>query len=477
MNFLNKLKQNNLTENTKGSKYYDSTYSANLDVFTALSRFNDTDEIIEKFRKALAEDETIALANLLYILDIRNGKGERLLFKTIFKYLCKNNKELALKILPFISELGRWDYIFEGVNTTIDSDVTEIIKNQLKTDLKCKKPSLLAKWLPSHGTHNENSILAKTIIKKLGITEKEYRKILTDIRNKLNLIETSLTTKDYESIEFSHVPSKAMLKYNLAFTRNCEEKYKSYLIEVKKGNVKINTKGLFCYEIVENIALGLPVDEELYEAMWTNQKDILNGISDNFLVVADTSGSMTSYGCIPYANSIGLAIYLAERNNGIFKNHFITFADNPSMQEVIGKSIVEKVKNIKSIVGTTDIDKVFKLILKTAKENKIKQDEMPSKLIIVSDMEFDQGCTTKEGTNLQGWRETFDKEGYKLPKIIFWNVACNTMGVPATKFDNDVIMVSGFSTTILENLTKLEEFTPENAMMHSLKIYIEMLRG
>ena len=165
MSFLDALKKNNTISNTKDGEYYSSTYDANLDVFAGLSRYQDTDEIIRKYKIAFEEDKTLALANLLYILDIRDGKGERLLFKTIFGYLCKNEKESALKILPLISKLGRWDYILEGLDTQIDEEVVNLIKKQLEEDKVSDTPSLLAKWLPSHRTHNTVNETAKIIIR------------------------------------------------------------------------------------------------------------------------------------------------------------------------------------------------------------------------------------------------------------------------------------------------------------------------
>ena len=476
MSFLDKLKRNSTIENTKGSRYYASTYDANLDIFTGISRYNDTDEIINKFKKALAEDKTLALANLLYILDIRGGKGERLLFKTIFRYLCQNEKDLALIVLPKISEFGRWDYILEGLDTSIDTEVISLIKAQIENDKNSETPSLLAKWLPSHRTHGVKNDVAKLLIKKLNITEEEYRKTLTALRKKLNLIENNLTKRDYSSIDFEKVPTKAMLKYRESFNRNCNEKYAQYLADVQNGTKKINTSGLFCYEIVRNILLRLPVDASLFDVMWNNQKDFLNGYNKNLMVVADTSGSMQQYDCLPLSNAVGLAIYIAERNKGAFKNHFITFSENPKLQEVVGKDILDKVNNVECEVANTDIDKVFELLLNTAEKNNSKQDEMPSHLIIISDMEFDQGVYSKQGTNFEGWKKAFEGKGYKLPTIIFWNVAGNTMGVPTTKFENDVAMVSGFATTILEHLLKLEEYNPSIVMLETLEKYVNILQ-
>ena len=476
MSFLDKLKRNSTIENTKGSRYYASTYDANLDIFTGISRYNDTDEIINKFKKALAEDKTLALANLLYILDIRGGKGERLLFKTIFRYLCQNEKDLALIVLPKISEFGRWDYILEGLDTSIDTEVISLIKTQIENDKNSETPSLLAKWLPSHRTHGVKNETAKLLIKKLNITEEEYRKTLTALRKKLNLIENNLTKRDYSSIDFEKVPTKAMLKYRESFNRNCNEKYAQYLADVQNGTKKINTSGLFCYEIVRNILLRLPVDASLFDVMWNNQKDFLNGYNKNLMVVADTSGSMEQYDCLPLSNAVGLAIYIAERNKGAFKNHFITFSENPKLQEVVGKDILDKVHNVECEVANTDIDKVFELLLNTAEKNNSKQDEMPSHLIIISDMEFDQGVYSKHGTNFEGWEKAFEEKGYKLPTIIFWNVAGNTMGVPTTKFENDVAMVSGFATAILEHLLKLEEYNPSIVMLETLEKYVNILQ-
>ena len=261
MSFLDALKRKNTILNTKGGEYYSTTWNANLDVFAGLSRFNDTDEIIRKYKLALEEDETLALANLLYILDIREGKGERLLFKTMFRYLCQNEKELALKVLPHISKLGRWDYILEGIDTLIDNEVITLIKQQLEEDKLLENPSLLAKWLPSHRTHNTKNEMAHILINKLNVTEEEYRKTLSKLRKKINIIETKLSEKDYSAIDFEKVPTKAMLKYREAFSRNCLEAYNAYLEQVNRGEKKINTTGLYCYEIVKNIALGIPVDE------------------------------------------------------------------------------------------------------------------------------------------------------------------------------------------------------------------------
>lgn len=475
MNLLDSLKQKNTILNTKGSEYYRSTYDNNLDVFILLSRHMDDKKVLRMFHRALDENESLALANLLYLLDIRNGKGERHLFKLIYHDLCLNYPNLALKVLPFISELGRYDYLLVGINTPIEKETLDYIYQQLILDKTSDYPSLLAKWLPSHRTHGKNSLLARKLMKAYNLSEQEYRKLLSSLRSKLNIIEKNLTNKDYDKIEFAKVPSKAMLKYEGVFNTKMQDKFNNYKESLKEGKTKINTTGLFAYEIVGRAYHQ--EDSSLYDLMWEHQKDILHGNKTNILVVADTSGSMLSYKGIPYFTSVGLAIYLAEHNEGFFHNHFITFSDKPTLQIVKGKTLTEKIANMEEInAWNTDIDLVFKLILDVAMQNHLQEKDLPSHIIIISDMEFDTSVYSKEGTNYQGWKQAFKDKGYKLPTIIFWNVAGNSMGVPVTKFDNDVAIISGFSTHILDNLLTLESYTPISIMQEKLSTYLNLLK-
>ncbi len=379
--------------------------------------------------------------------------------------------------MPFISKLGRFDYILEGIDTSIYSEIISLIKKQLEEDLNSDNPSLLAKWLPSHRIHKTNSIVARKIMSGLNMSEKEYRKTLANLRKKLNIIERNLTERNYDNIDFNKVPTKAILKYRYAYYDNMTIKYEEYKSKVREGKAKVNTEGLFVYEVVKDLVLGHDVDSDLYDLMWTKQKDLLKDVNSNILVMADTSGSMTCCGGLPLATSIGLALYTAERNKGIFKNHFVTFSEKPYLCEVKGKNLKEKIENIPCYVANTDINKAFQLVLNTAVENKIKKDEMPSHILIISDMEFDAGVYSKRGTNFSGWKKNFEDKGFKLPKIVFWNVAAYTNGVPATKFDNDVALISGFSTNILENIFSIENYNPVEVMLEKLDKYLKMLKN
>lgn len=499
MNLSELLKKKNTIQNTKGGRYYSTTYDANLDLFAGISRENSDTELIKKFDAALNETKDLALANLLYLLDVRGGKGERRIFKVLFKYLCERYPEDATIVLKVIPELGRWDYVLEAIDTPVEKQAVKMIQSQLISDLSSDgNISLLAKWLPSLRTHNKTNKFAKNICKKLNLTEKEYRALLKLLRHKIGLVEHKLTDKQYDTIDFEKVPTKAMLKYKKTFSEKCKD-YSSYLNDVESGEKKINTNGLFCYEIVRkklNSGYLNPVNEKLLDLMWKNQKDFLKGNKNNVLVMADTSGSMTWDNNLPMSNSLGLAIYIAERNHGMFHNMFMTFSEQPRLQVLNGNTLSEKLNEIESIVSNTDIDAAFELLLNTAVENDLSQQDMPSHLIIISDMEWDMGVycgndpyTTstnpfgftyrnrpKPTTNFEGWKKAFSDAGYKLPQIIFWNVASRTQGLPATKFDGDVAMISGFNTSVLENILDPERLTPVGIMIDTLDKYLKIIK-
>lgn len=476
MNLLEGIQKKNTIYNTKGGMYYDTTFDDNLDLFSMVSRFDTDERILQLFDNAFYENKELALANLLYLLDIRNGRGERRIFQIIYKNLCLYHKEEALLIMPFIGEFGRYDYLLLGLDTKIENESLEFIQRQLEIDLKSDTPSLLAKWLPSHRSHGVNSLTAKKIITYMGITEKEYRLLLKKLRSKINLVETNLTTRNYSKIEFDKVPSKAMLKYHKSFEKNMTSSFHTYKKEVLDGIRSIHTTGLFAYEIIQKI-LNREGDSELYNLMWDNQKNVIPDCKKNLLVVADTSASMMTHGAIPYCTSVGMAIYIAERNQGFFHNYFITFSDEPTLHEVKGRTIQDKVLNMREInVWNTDIDKVFELILTTSLENNLSQEDLPETVLIISDMEFDRGVYSRNGTNFSGWKEAFEKAGYSLPSILFWNVAGNSRGVPVTKIDQNVAIVSGFSTNVLEKLFTLDEYSPISLMWERLSLYLELIK-
>ena len=499
----------------------ESTLNFNLDMFAYSSR--DPKQNYEKnknrFKNALIENDEIALANLLYTLDIRNGKGERALFKSYFSTLIEMNKNYAIQILPYISELGRWDYVFEGIGTEIEEAIYDFVRAYLMMDIKNyndNKPiSLLAKWLPSIKTHNKKNYFAIKLAKKLNLTEKKYRKILSKLRDKLNIVEKHITNKEYEKIDYITVPSKAMVKYkNLFFTKD-EIRFNDF-IEKLKGTKKPKYDNLFMNDFskmylkdlvdigvfpfsgitvneayknaVSRVIKGLSQKEledrqillqrfkdekNLINTMWKKQSKI--EFDKNVLVIADTSGSMQG---TPFETAISLAIYISQNNKSEqWRNKFMIFSSN-CVEYSYDKDaeFTDIIDEIPLIISNTNIDRVFKKILNDSLEKNLPQlDEV----IIISDMEFDMVQNRKDLSNFKHWKSEFEKHNYELPKIIFWNVAKNVGSFPVTKLDYGTCLVSGYSKNILKSIIDIEDFDPIDIMLKTLeeKNYFEMVKN
>ena len=486
----------------------ESTLNFNLDMFAYSSRDREQDYEKNKnrFKNALIENDKIALANLLYTLDIRNGKGERALFKSYFSTLIEMNKDCAIQILPYIPELGRWDYVFEGIGTEIEENVYELIRAYLMMDIKNynenKPVSLLAKWLPSIKTHNKKNYFAVKLAKKLNLTEKEYRKILSKLRDSLNIVEKHITNKEYEKIEYISVPSKAMVKYkNLFFTKD-EVRFKEFIEELKdskkakydnlfmndfakmyldnlmkiginyfyertiKEACRLLFNNFFLKDLEENSQILLQNfknEKNLINTMWKKQSKI--EFDKNVLVIADTSGSMEG---TPFETAISLAIYISQNNKSEeWRNKFIIFSSD-CIEYSYDKDaeFTDIIDNIPLIAENTNIDKVFKKILNDSIEKNLPQlDEV----IIISDMEFDEVQDKKDMSNFKHWKSEFAKHNYELPKIIFWNVARNVESFPVTKLDYGTCLVSGYSKNILKSIIDIENFDPIDIMLKTLE--------
>ena len=186
---------------------------------------------------------------------------------------------------------------------------------------------------------------------------------------------------------------------------------------------------------------------------WNALEDFTTG--ENAIVVVDGSGSMYDGDKpMPAAVAMSLGIYFAERNTGAFKGHFITFSENPRLVEIKGRDIVEKVRYCMGYneVANTNIQRVFELILNAALKNRVPQAEMPARIYIVSDMEFDW-CAQDAGlTNFEYAKQLFAENGYKLPEVVFWNVASRNRQQPVTMNEQGVALVSGCSPRIFQML-------------------------
>ena len=452
----------NLAHTENGALSHATTLSDCLDLFATIGalRSADDQEIINRFSGAFAEDPDLAMKTLFFARDVRGGLGERRVFRVAMKWLAENAPGSVRKNLAYVAEYGRWDDLLCLIDTACGKDALDLIQAQIEKDCMAMDAggnvSLLAKWLPSINASSTSTVIcAKQIARYMDMSDEQYRKTLVKLRRQIRIIENNLREKDY-TFDYSQQPSKAMYKYRKAFLRNDGDRYSAFMSEVSKGNAKLNVGTLTPYDIIAPFFEKQVGDAErkAIDATWNAQTDFAG--TENALVVIDGSGSMyASQQPRPVAVAMSLGIYFAERNTGAFKDHFITFSESPRLVKVKGNDILEKVNYCRKYneVANTNIQKVFELILRAAVKNHVPQSEMPSTLYIVSDMEFD--CCTKGAdlTNFEYAKKIFNKAGYQLPRIVFWNVASRTRQQPVTMNEQGVALVSGCSPRIFGMLS------------------------
>jgi hypothetical protein len=462
-------KETNFTETENGALTNKTTFSPLIDFFGlgGSLREKDEQEILNLFSKAYATDSLIALKILFYFRDCRGGQGERKTFRAILKWLGNNYPDTVSVNLEAIPEFGRWDDLFCLEGTKVWEYVVGMLNREFNQMLQQNTKSLACKWFPSINTSSkETRRLAKVLCKCFGVSEKQYRQALSKTRESIKLVERDMCGNKWKEINYSAVPSKASLLYKDAFTRHDEKRYQQFISDVKSGKTKINALVTYPYEIVEKI-LYKNDNSETLGVIWNSLPNYLEGNSHNGIVVADVSGSMKGR---PMAVSISLALYFAERNHGFFANHFITFSERPSLEKVVGNSIQEKVHNLSTSDWgmSTNLQSVFDLILNTAKNNQITQEEMPESIYIVSDMEFNKAISDNSKTNFGVIDQKYEESGYKRPNLIFWNVNARSNQAPITTDDKGTCLVSGCSPVILKTLLQKGEITAEQVMLDTI---------
>ena len=426
-----------------------------LNLFAAIGALRRADDqnICSRFLKAYAENPDLAMKILFYARDVRGGLGERRVFRSILVWLASNEKSSVVRNLPYIAEYGRWDDVLVLLKTPCRKEALALLEEQFREDLAALEDggdiSLLGKWLPSvNASNQETVVMAKMIAKSFGLSDRDYRKALTGLRARIRIIENNLREKDY-TFDYSKQPSKAMFKYRKAFLRNDGERYAAFMDRVDRGEAKLHTGTLMPYELVERAYDCSEEERRSLDVTWRTLEDFTT--DENALVAADGSGSMY-WGSkpMPAAVAQSLAIYFAEHNKGKFHNHFLTFSMTPQLVEIKGKDFVEKVRYCRTFdeCANTNLEAVFDLILQAAAENHVPRAEMPAKLYIISDMEFDHCVKNSSMTNFENAKASYAAAGYKLPDLVFWNVDSRHEQQPVKENDRGVALVSGNSPRI-----------------------------
>ena len=474
MNFANIAKHaatTKLTEN--GAVAYSTTTNNLLDLFAQIGalRPRSEEEIVTKFANAFAVDPLIATKMLFYAGNVRGGLGERRTFRVCLRWLAITHPSIVRKNIVFIPYFNRWDSMFTLVGTPVENDMWDIIKAQLNADLagalnqknngKKISISLLAKWMPTETAHKAaTKQLAKKAMHKLGLTPRQYRKMLSALRAHIGVVESLMSAQKWDQIEYPAVPSYAMKNYRHAFNEHDFARFAVYKESLVKGETKVNASTLYPYDLVHQYMAGGKytwghynknyTPDTIVEEQWKALPNYVTG-ENEIMIMADVSGSMTGR---PMETSIGLATYFAQRNHGAYHNLYMTFTDRPhfiALNE--GDTLAECVGKVeRTDVGySTNLAKAFDYILQHAAQNALTNDQLPKALVVVSDMEIDPYFTGRHGFDFLGTtKANFARYGYTLPKLVMWNVEARN-DTFLCKSD-DVVLVSGQSPSVFKQL-------------------------
>ena len=469
MNFAQTAKiESTIKQTENGAHAYNTTKNPLLDLFAQIGalRSRSEGEIEMKYADAYAVNPELATKMLFYAGNIRGGLGERRTFRICLHWLAINHPVVVRENLTNIPHFNRWDSLFVLIGTPVEADMWQYVTDQLILDMQAVANekrggkhagiSLLAKWMPTETAHKkETRALAKTAMRKLGVTPRQYRKMLSTLRAHLKVVESLMSAGKWDEVEYPAVPSYAMKNYRKAFGNHDKVRFGEYIASLNRGETKINASTLFPYDLVHqymnrNCGWGRIAQDPIVEAQW---KALPNYVPENsnILVMADVSGSMWGR---PMETSIGLGTYFAQRNGGDYHGLYMTFTDKPHFIDISGKTslaaCVDYVMH-KDVGYSTNLDRAFEYVLNHALEHRIINADMPKALVVISDMEIDPYFRGRKNMDFVAkWEAEFAKFGYTMPKLILFNVEARNDTFLTQ--DENVILVSGQSATTFKNL-------------------------
>lgn len=491
MNFAEAMENKSnwkLTEN--GAPARTTTGDNLIDLFAVIGAMREREEsdIISMWENAYREDAELAVRMIFYAGDIRGiGLGERRTFRILIKHLANTHPSIMRKNIVNIPYYNRWDSLYELVATPCEREMWDLVRMQWLEDygnMMHNKPiSLMAKWLASvNASSKKTCMLGRKTARELRLSESMYRRALSKLRAYLKVVEKSMSAQEWANIEYSTVPSYAMKNYSQAFARHDKDRFSSYKesLEQKIADGTISQKDiksatLFPYDLVRKYLDADISDfwsrssyrnfyirpyDTITEAQWKALPDYLDEEA-NVVVMADVSGSMYSPNFRPISASLGLALYFAERNKGIYHNKYMTFTDRPYFLTIDGTASLrdQLCQAWNAGVGySTNLERAFMYILDTAIENNVKPEEMPKALVVVSDMEIDPFFRGYGLDFLEEMARRFRNAGYSIPRILLWNVSAKSNTFHAKSTNPNVVFASGYSasafTSVIKGITK-----------------------
>lgn len=427
--------------------------------------YEERESVLSLFQKIWIVDKELAFKLLMWLRDCRGGAGNRSGARECYKWLSKYDPEWLEINISLLPEIGRWDDLRSLFDSDLEINAAKLWSYNLKENI------LAAKWADRSD---------KPLQKFLELNEAGLRKLLSKIR-KNHIVEHEMCTKRWNEIEYEKVPSVAISRYTNAFGRHDEERFEKFKEDLKTGKKKIHASVLFPHDCVRTVLHG---DPEIGEAQFNELPNFLEGVEERIIVISDTSGSMQTNisGSVEAIHiSQGMALYCSAKisKDNPFHKKFIGFCSEGKFKNWNDMDFAQAIQNrniFDGAVGSTRIDKALDLILETAKFFNLANEQIPTTLLIISDMQFysgsgiyGAGCSNSD-TEINQALNKWTKANYNKPKIIYWNTD-GYAGSPEVANSYNVALISGFSPAILKAIFSAEDFSPRAIMLKALEKY------
>lgn len=439
---------------------FSGTGVANLDFFSKAAAMRGQPGVVDLFVKAFNENEMFAIANILYLRDIRGGLGERNSFYQILQYLEVNDIDMCKRVIKKIPMLGRWKDIFELKTLDARLYAYAMVKGAL-----ANQDGLCAKWMPRQG------VFANELRAFMQLTPKQWRKTLVNLTN---VVESKMCAKEWDSIDYKAVPSQAARIYASAFSRHAEAEYKEFLENVKSGKTTINAGAINACDVIKYFwDHGKNRDAIIQanaDALWNALPKPVK--APNAIVMVDSSSSMNhgSAKVAPMTAAFAVGMYVAQHAEGAFKDKLLTFNTTSKIYNLDSNaSVHDRLTVMKEAAwgGSTNYESAFSELVIYCQRNGIT--ELPKQLIVVSDMQFNQSSRSADGA-LATARTIVRQAGFEMPQIVYWNVNSSAC-THAEANENGVALINGFSTNALNSVIGLDEWkdvSPIDVMLETL---------
>lgn len=522
------------TVGTKGSDVYSGTGDPRLDLSVKCVRGAAAADMIEGIKAIveLGDHEALVDACVLafHTRNVRGGRGERELFYNMLLGLHEHAPETLTKLLDLIPEYGSWaDVTHLMTFPEFKAKMASLFFEALTKDrvvAEGKSVSLAAKWAPREGSDGAKELATAFFP---GVTHhssrmKNYRKLLSGLNARLKTVETFMCAGKWDVIDPKGVPGRAGKKYNRAFLnlestysvdgkkkpsetprhpddpmRNaCRETFKAHYAAAAVGQATVKgADTLYPHELVkkavnDGMNSRMTEDEKNHSrAVWKSMVEAAGagGGLGKSIFMCDFSGSMqcSSAGDTPYWVSFALGMLGSEVGSGPFKNKILTFDSTPKWHTFPEGDLFTRIESIHRSHGlgqgtSTDFQKALDLVLETLKAQRVRPEDVPENLIVLTDMNWDQACasngtsmytgnkyrhvvkTDSWQTHVEMMQEAFKRAGEDMwgpegafvpPRIVIWNLAANPKtDYHATAHTPGVAMLSGWSPTQFKVLQK-----------------------